>query len=226
MKLGHVGLEFGIAALIALATGCSSEDALGSKDGTQNGTGGSAGGGDDAGLLCSEPSPVGCAVAGCPSGYKCDTASGCAPSACGCDSATGDWICTADCGGGTCVADTAGVKCTDPSPAGCATSGCPSGQTCDTNAGCAPSACSCDAVTGTWICTSDCSGGTCVPEAADAGVISCPGDNPEGCSSKGCPQGQTCDTTQGCAPTGCACDPSTGTWLCTADCSGGICVQN
>ena len=36
----------------------------------------------------------------------CDTSVGCSPSACSCDEASGGWICTDDCGGGTCVPST------------------------------------------------------------------------------------------------------------------------
>ena len=45
----------------------------------------------------------GCVEKGCPDGQKCDTNVGCVPSGCGCDPETGDIMCTADCGGGTCV---------------------------------------------------------------------------------------------------------------------------
>lgn len=51
---------------------------------------------------CSDPAPVGCARRGCPPGESCDTTSGCASSACGCD-ATSGWSCTPDCGGGVCA---------------------------------------------------------------------------------------------------------------------------
>ncbi|MCC6997424.1 MAG: hypothetical protein IT370_22605 [Deltaproteobacteria bacterium] len=47
--------------------------------------------------------PAGCKSKGCPSGMVCDTKQSCIPSSCGCDSATGNWTCTADCGGGMCV---------------------------------------------------------------------------------------------------------------------------
>lgn len=54
-----------------------------------------------------------------------------------------------------------------PSPAGCSTTGCGFGETCDTTIGCSPSSCSCDATTGSWLCTEDCGGGTCVPNTGD-----------------------------------------------------------
>ena len=44
-----------------------------------------------------------CPPTGCPPEQVCDTSVGCVPSTCSCDPATGDVICTADCGGGTCV---------------------------------------------------------------------------------------------------------------------------
>ncbi|HIN85620.1 MAG TPA: hypothetical protein EYN06_03985, partial [Myxococcales bacterium] len=54
-------------------------------------------------------------------------------------------------------------KCADFVAPGCVQSGCPEGQTCDTNAGdCVPSTCSCDPETGEVICTADCGGGVCV----------------------------------------------------------------
>jgi hypothetical protein len=225
MKLGLV-FGFGSLACLVLLAACSSEDSLGSKHGNQSGSGGAAGGngGPDAGLVCTQPSPVGCTVTGCASGLECDTSVGCKPSACGCDPATGSWICTSDCGGGTCVPEAdAGLQCQGTNPAGCTASGCATGLQCDTTVGCAPSTCNCDTGTGLWFCTSDCSGGVCVPVAADAGT-SCPGPNPEGCFNAGCPSGQKCDTSAGCAPTACGCDQSSGLWTCTSDCSGGICV--
>ena len=60
----------------------------------------------------------------------------------------------------------------------------------------------------------------------DAAVVhECPGPNPAGCVSTGCADGFFCNTdpAAGCAPSGCACDTSTGSWGCTADCNGGIC---
>lgn len=49
------------------------------------------------------PNPAGCVSTGCPSRMHCDTNVGCRPSGCGCDTDTGRWTCTSDCGGGTCV---------------------------------------------------------------------------------------------------------------------------
>jgi hypothetical protein len=48
---------------------------------------------------CDDPNPAGCPVTGCPPGEACVEidADGCRPSACGCDAATGLWMCTADC---------------------------------------------------------------------------------------------------------------------------------
>ena len=45
---------------------------------------------------------------------------------------------------------------------------------------------------------------------------------PGGCVVRGCPQGGTCSTTSGCAPSSCSCD--SGGWVCTEDCSGGVCL--
>jgi len=169
---------------------------------------------------CTGPDPsLGCDN-GCPSGSKCDPTV-CRPSACGCDPTTGDWICTADCGqGGACVPDTGAPECSGPDPSKGCDGGCPSGTICDPNA-CRPSGCGCDPTNGNWICTADCGqGGACVPETQKI----CDGPDPsQGCDG-GCPSGSVCDPTA-CRPSACSCDPTLGSWLCTADCgSGGTCV--
>jgi hypothetical protein len=115
----------------------------------------------------------------------------------------------------TCACDT--PACPGSNPAGCVVTGCPEGSTCDQSRGCVSSSCSCDESSGSWLCTDDCGGGTCVPSSE------CRGPDPSGCSSKGCPAGQICDQGLGCFPSGCACDPSSGGWGCTADCGGGVC---
>jgi hypothetical protein len=114
---------------------------------------------------CSGPSPTGCRTNGCAAGFTCDTSLGCFPSSCSCNN--GQWVCTADCGGGTCVpqprdAGTNPGQCTGPDPRGCASTGCATGYVCDTSQGCFPSSCACNA--GQWTCTADCGGGTCVPK--------------------------------------------------------------
>jgi hypothetical protein len=63
-----------------------------------------------------------------------------------------------------------------------------------------------------------CSGGACTTEP------------PTGCLVRGCPRGQRCDMSEGCAPSACGCDASGGGggtpgYICTADCSGGSCVD-
>ena len=51
---------------------------------------------------CKGPNPAGCASLGCDKGEECAFDTGdCVPSVCGCVS--GQWVCTADCGGGVCV---------------------------------------------------------------------------------------------------------------------------
>ena len=53
---------------------------------------------------CYDPNPEGCFNSGCPDGYECiDDPNYCVPSSCGCDEFYGEWTCTEDCGGGTCV---------------------------------------------------------------------------------------------------------------------------
>ncbi len=121
---------------------------------------------------CDTCPPVVCAIA-CAHGFKKDAA--------GCN---------------VCQCEDPPPACQGPNPKGCATGGCPAGQKCDLNAGCGPSACSCDAATGGWICTADCGGGTCVPD-------------PQACGDKTCPTGQVC------------CNASCG--ICTPP--GGACIQ-
>jgi len=53
---------------------------------------------------CMSPNPAGCFQTGCDEGYECIVVpNDCVPSWCGCDGFYGDWICTEDCGGGTCA---------------------------------------------------------------------------------------------------------------------------
>ncbi len=169
---------------------------------------------------CAGPNPQGCAETGCPAGEVCTLTSGrCIPSHCDCDPASGQWRCTEDCDGGLCVP---GEGCPGPSPQGCRLTGCPEGQYCETvTDDCHPSECVCDAFRMEWVCSGDCDGGICVE------AESCPGPNPQGCADVGCPVGEICAPTSGvCIPSHCDCDPVTGTWICTADCSGGTCVSD
>jgi hypothetical protein len=54
---------------------------------------------------CMSDNPAGCFQTGCGEGYECVVAPGeCVPSWCGCDGFYGDWFCTEDCGGGSCIA--------------------------------------------------------------------------------------------------------------------------
>lgn len=62
-----------------------------------------------------------------------------------------------------------GTAACGPNPAGCVSTGCRRGMHCETNVGCRPSGCGCDPDRGTWTCTADCGGGTCVPDGASAG---------------------------------------------------------
>jgi hypothetical protein len=142
---------------------------------------------------CSGPNPQGCAKTGCPNGQKCDTSSGCAPSACGCDPATG-WVCTADCGGGVCVPSTCPpVVCTLACPNGFkkGADGCP--------------ICACEErtpATGQCVrnsndaCKSDgdckaggCGGEVCYNPALGGGVSTCDCFQPTGVSC-GCVEGR------------------------------------
>ena len=65
---------------------------------------------------------------------------------------------------------------------------------------------------------------TITMSGGEVGEDLCADFTPPGCVQSGCPQGQVCDTTVGCVPSICACDPATGGIICTADCGGGTCV--
>ena len=54
---------------------------------------------------CYDDNPVGCFSAGCPEGYECVENIDCTPSSCFCDDSSwyGNWFCTEDCGGGSCI---------------------------------------------------------------------------------------------------------------------------
>jgi hypothetical protein len=52
--------------------------------------------------------------------------------------------------------------CEGKNPEGCLYFGCGPGERCEPNVGCNPSQCDCEG--GSWVCTPDCGGGTCVPE--------------------------------------------------------------
>jgi len=126
---------------------------------------------------------------------------------------------TSDNGGSTDADTTDPVSgCTTPDPRGCAALGCPSGQSCvpSGDPGCAPSTCTCDEPSDSWLCTDDC-GPIMVCENAPT---TCSTPDPRGCAALGCPSGQVCvdAMTDGCAPSICDCDPVTDTWACTDDC--------
>ena len=54
---------------------------------------------------CMNENPAGCFDTGCPEGYECLVSpNDCVPSFCDCDGFYGEWYCTEDCGGGSCVA--------------------------------------------------------------------------------------------------------------------------
>lgn len=131
---------------------------------------------------------------------------------------------------GDCCADHQDIcggsaTCEGEDPSGCKATGCGEGQVCSTQTdGCFSSGCSCDETTGTWQCTPDCGGGECVPDPDPEPAV-CAGDNPAGCSSTGCGDGQMCSTeTEACISSACSCDETTMTWQCTPDCGGGVCV--
>jgi hypothetical protein len=131
------------------------------------------------GGACSVCPPIDCLA--CPDGSAPFLLPHCG--GCSCTPPVSECFSDADCGFGlACVTDpsTGLTSCEapgacGPSPAGCSTTGCGFGETCDTSVGCTPSSCSCDAATGSWLCTDDCGGGTCVPsEGACSSNADCP----------------------------------------------------
>jgi len=169
-------------------------------------------------MTCEGPSPAGCKNTGCEDGDTCTFGVECTASICFCDASSGLWNCTKDCGGGTCVSDD---LCADFVPPGCPEEGCGEGYVCGTTLECVPSACGCSPETGDIWCTADCGGGTCVPGEP---VDPCADYVPPGCVQAGCGEGLVCDTTVGCVPSSCGCEPDTGQIWCTDDCVGGTCV--
>ena len=173
---------------------------------------------------CADFVSPGCVQSGCDDGFECDTSVGCVPSACGCDPETGAIMCTADCGGGTCVPEESdGPLCEAPNPQACTPGTCPEGSTCDLSQGCSASHCECVELDGEghWNCTKDCVPGLCIP---DEPIDLCADFASPGCVQSGCDEGFECDTSVGCVPSACSCDPATGAIMCTADCGGGTCV--
>lgn len=166
----------------------------------------------DGPTACEDPNPAGCVDDGCGDGEICSLETEeCVPSSCACNEGNGQWDCTADCGGGVCIPEPDSGVCEGDNPAGCATTGCDEGEVCsmETEA-CIPSACNCDAESGSWNCTADCGGGECV--ASDDSMTGCPGPNPADL----CPEDP-----EACIPSGCECDQDAMVWNCTPDCSGG-----
>ena len=65
----------------------------------------------------------------------------------------------AECVDGACES----AYCMSDNPAGCFQTGCDDGYECIVTDDCVPSFCSCSGFYGTWSCTEDCGGGSCVP---------------------------------------------------------------
>jgi hypothetical protein len=210
---------FSCAALLALV-GCNVADDAGNS-GRNNANGAN----NNNGMFCldANPSEAGCAQdTDCAAGQVCAVAEGCRPSICTCDSATGQWSCTADCGElRECKAAPSACAGPDPSVDGCSQDAdCAAGEECaptDTRA-CRPSTCSCGD-NGQWACSEDCGQyNACRPKQAG-----CTTPDP---SKNGCEADSDCGPNERCAPTGdascvpssCGCDEVSGTWSCTDDC--------
>lgn len=191
----------------------------------------------DAGVLCLGFVPPCVTNAQCGPGNVCARPPGsCIPSACGCDPSSGAINCTADCGGGVCRPGAPDAGACVGFVAPCSSNAqCGPGTTCQRDAnGCTPSACGCDPGSGAIVCTADCGGGVCAP-ASDAGVTGrdggtvdaglCAGFEPPCANDLSCERGRTCrQPLNACVPSACACDPQSGSIVCTADCNGRLCL--
>lgn len=166
-------------------------------------------------------SPAGCRATGCAEGEVCWTefwpGLSCTPSSCSCEAETGAWICTEDCGGGECVRAPGGA-CRDDAD-------CPFGaQWCEDGV---CQECNNDSV----LCDIDC---------GDAGLLVRNGCHPCACAETpecgraprtGCNADTDCGPAEECVPhvatvcipSACACDEESGIWVCTGDCSLGLC---
>ncbi len=124
-----------------------------------------------------------------------------------------------------CVCAPPPPECGPPPATGCNDdSGCAPDEACVPSDAtvCLPSACSCDAATGMWVCTGDCATGVCVER-----VVGVCGEMPStGCDDVGdCARGEVCEPMSAtvCLPTSCVCDEVSGDWICTDDCALGSC---
>lgn len=212
------------AGMIVVGAGCSDDSSTGSPD---------AAGADAARLDAAQPDAA--AVDGAPVDGS-PQPDGAAPDGGGQQDGGGgtcatDTDCTAGslwCVGGTCVpCDNTGLICD---------LACGNGWQLYVRNGCHP--CECAPLNA---CTSDgdCGGN----DKCYAGAFCwdwCPADDPSccfgnictnpgctitpptGCVTRGCPQGDTCSASTGCAPSVCSC--SGGNWMCTGDCNGGTCL--
>jgi hypothetical protein len=162
---------------------------------------------------CTQPNPQGCnSDTDCSDGQRCLPSESCQPSLCACDETSGEWECTADCGGGVCGSPEE-KSCSEDSDCVEGAEWCIEGscQACVDD----PCKIACEEGTELYV-RNGCHVCECVP------MPECPAPRPGGCVQKGCPEGEVCDTTQGCTSSSCTCT-ETG-WLCTPDCNGGICV--
>lgn len=176
---------------------------------------------EPAGDLCKDFVPPCSTDDDCDGGQVCNGIPGaCLPSFCGCDSDTGEIFCTEDCGGKVCQDGGSTEPCSDFVPPCSSDDDCDSGQVCDTLPGaCLPSACGCDPETGAIFCTADCGGKVCQESSSGP----CADFVPPCTNDAGCPSGMECSF-EGCNPSSCFCDETTGGIACTFDCGGGVCV--
>jgi len=175
---------------------------------------------------CTEPDPSDVETCGsdvdCAIGEICAPSDDCVPSSCTCDTDSGSWICTEDCGMPNVCQPDSPTTCSGPDPSDvdtCASDAdCADGDVCAPSSDCVPSTCSCDEATGTWTCTADCG----MPDVCQPDTSACTDPDPsdvETCGSDAdCATDEICAPSTECVPSTCSCDTATGTWMCTKDC--------
>lgn len=108
---------------------------------------------------------------------------------------------------------------------GCTPCQCTLANECTSNVECGAGTCVAGPICYPWCDYDDpscCFGNTC-----EAGPPACEGPNPQACVETQCPPGMQCVASPlaVCMSSSCTCDASGG-WLCTDDCTSGVCVAN
>ena len=139
--------------------------------------------------LCEDFVPPCQSDSDCGEGFECVTEPmGCNPSNCSCDPQTGAVMCTADCSGKICQPKV--DLCEDFVPPCQSDAECGPGFICAPEpGGCNPSSCGCNPENGIVMCTADCGGNICQPEADLCCSLD---DQPGSNGNPTCFEGATC----------------------------------